>query len=76
MVRRSHWALPMTLVGALIGVGSEAPSTTLLRKVVPLPRYRGGGKKNHPTFKPIRFAIRFRCICEVPAAIVAARASR
>ena len=28
------------------------------------------------TFSPIRFAIRLRCICEVPAPMVEARASR
>jgi len=64
----------MTFIGALIGVGSEAPSTAL--RAVPLSRYRGGGKKNYPTLRPIRLAIRLRWICDVPAAMVAARASR
>jgi hypothetical protein len=39
MERRSRRALPITFFGALIGVSSEAPSTTL--RVVPLPHVRG-----------------------------------
>src|ERR1700684_2080547 len=48
----------IAVVDELRCVESCAPSTTLLRRVVPLPRYRGGGKRCHILSKRLALPLR------------------